>query len=144
MELHNLYGNANIIRTLKSRRLRWAGHVARIGWHGVLMFWWQWTFEFHNASELVKMIWTFETDGRRQNTMENTELDVRRERKRRYRPTSRILDEQDGEEGLIWRRCYGQRPLVAEDHCEMKQSHCRVKYSLIKKITAYIPETLSL
>ena len=31
MELHNLYGNADIIRTLKSRRLQWAGHVARMG-----------------------------------------------------------------------------------------------------------------
>ena len=30
MELHNLYGNADIIRTLKSRRLRWAGHLAWI------------------------------------------------------------------------------------------------------------------
>ena len=28
---HNLYVNAGIIRTLKSRRLRWAGHVARMG-----------------------------------------------------------------------------------------------------------------
>ena len=30
MKLHNLYGNADI-RTLKSRRLRWAGHVVRKG-----------------------------------------------------------------------------------------------------------------
>ena len=29
-KLHNHYGNADIIRTLKSRRLRWAGHVARM------------------------------------------------------------------------------------------------------------------
>jgi hypothetical protein len=26
-ELHNLYFSPNIIRTLKSRRMRWAGHV---------------------------------------------------------------------------------------------------------------------
>jgi hypothetical protein len=27
-ELHNLYSSPNIIRMIKSRRLRWAGHVA--------------------------------------------------------------------------------------------------------------------
>ncbi|KAJ4441696.1 hypothetical protein ANN_11554 [Periplaneta americana] len=30
-ELHALYSSPNIIRNLKSRRLRWAGHVAQIG-----------------------------------------------------------------------------------------------------------------
>jgi hypothetical protein len=30
-ELHALYSSPNIIRVIKSRRLRWAGHVARIG-----------------------------------------------------------------------------------------------------------------
>jgi hypothetical protein len=30
-ELHNLYSSPNIIRTIKSRRKRWAGHVARKG-----------------------------------------------------------------------------------------------------------------
>jgi hypothetical protein len=30
-ELYNLYSSPNIIRTLKSRRMRWAGHVARMG-----------------------------------------------------------------------------------------------------------------
>ena len=29
-ELHALYSSSNIIRSLKSRRLRWAGHVARM------------------------------------------------------------------------------------------------------------------
>jgi hypothetical protein len=29
-ELHNLYSSPNIIRMIKSRRMRWAGHVARI------------------------------------------------------------------------------------------------------------------
>ena len=29
-ELHALYYSPNIIRSLKSRRLRWAGHVARM------------------------------------------------------------------------------------------------------------------
>jgi hypothetical protein len=27
-ELHNLYSSPSIIRTIKSRRIRWAGHVA--------------------------------------------------------------------------------------------------------------------
>jgi hypothetical protein len=30
-ELHNLYGSPNIIRVIKSRRMRLAGHVARMG-----------------------------------------------------------------------------------------------------------------
>jgi hypothetical protein len=30
-ELHNLYSSPNVIRMIKSRRIRWAGHVARIG-----------------------------------------------------------------------------------------------------------------
>jgi uncharacterized membrane protein YhaH (DUF805 family) len=30
-ELHNLYALSNIIRVIKSRWTRWAGHVARIG-----------------------------------------------------------------------------------------------------------------
>jgi hypothetical protein len=30
-ELHNLYSSPNIIRMIKSRRVRWVGHVARMG-----------------------------------------------------------------------------------------------------------------
>jgi hypothetical protein len=30
-ELHNLYSSPNIIRMVKSRRMRWAGRVARMG-----------------------------------------------------------------------------------------------------------------
>jgi hypothetical protein len=30
-ELHNLYSTPDIIRQVKSRRIRWAGHVARMG-----------------------------------------------------------------------------------------------------------------
>ena len=29
-ELHALYSSPNIIRSIKSRRLRWAGHIARM------------------------------------------------------------------------------------------------------------------
>jgi hypothetical protein len=35
-ELHSLYSTPNIIRVIKSRRMGWAGHVARKGvWRGV-------------------------------------------------------------------------------------------------------------
>jgi hypothetical protein len=30
-ELHDLYSLPNIVRVVKSRRMRWAGHVARMG-----------------------------------------------------------------------------------------------------------------
>jgi hypothetical protein len=30
-ELHDLYSSPDIIRQIKSRRMRWAGHVARMG-----------------------------------------------------------------------------------------------------------------
>jgi hypothetical protein len=30
-ELHNLYSSPDIIRQIKSRRMRWARHVARMG-----------------------------------------------------------------------------------------------------------------
>jgi hypothetical protein len=30
-ELHNLFSSPVIIREIKSRRMRWAGHVARMG-----------------------------------------------------------------------------------------------------------------
>jgi hypothetical protein len=35
-ELHSLYSSPNIVRVIKSRRMRWAGHVALMGeWRGV-------------------------------------------------------------------------------------------------------------
>jgi hypothetical protein len=30
-ELHSLYSSPNIVRVIKSRRIRWAGHVAHMG-----------------------------------------------------------------------------------------------------------------
>jgi hypothetical protein len=30
-ELHSLYSSLNIVRVIKLRRMRWAGHVARMG-----------------------------------------------------------------------------------------------------------------
>jgi hypothetical protein len=34
-ELHNLYSSPSIIRMVKSRSMRWAGHVASIGRRGM-------------------------------------------------------------------------------------------------------------
>jgi hypothetical protein len=34
-ELHSLYSSPSIIRMIKSRRMRWAGHVARMGRRGM-------------------------------------------------------------------------------------------------------------
>jgi hypothetical protein len=36
-ELHNLYFSPSIIRTIKSRRTRWAGHVAKMGKKRILV-----------------------------------------------------------------------------------------------------------
>jgi hypothetical protein len=30
-ELHNLYSSPDVVRQIKSRRVKWAGHVARMG-----------------------------------------------------------------------------------------------------------------
>jgi hypothetical protein len=41
-ELHNLYSSPSIIRIIKSRRMRWAGHVALMGRRGMhIGFWWE-------------------------------------------------------------------------------------------------------
>jgi hypothetical protein len=37
-ELHNLYSSPDIIMQVKSRRMRWAGHVARMGEESVQGF----------------------------------------------------------------------------------------------------------
>jgi hypothetical protein len=40
-ELNDLYSSPNIVRAIKSRRMRWAGHVARIGERrGLSGVWW--------------------------------------------------------------------------------------------------------
>jgi hypothetical protein len=41
-ELHNLYSSPDIIRQVKSRRMRWAGHVACMGEERKrTRFWWE-------------------------------------------------------------------------------------------------------
>jgi hypothetical protein len=39
-ELYDLYSSPSIIRIIKSRRMRWAGHVARMGRSGTLIDYW--------------------------------------------------------------------------------------------------------
>jgi hypothetical protein len=41
-ELNDLYSSPNTVRVIKSRRMRWAGHVARMGERrGYTRFWWE-------------------------------------------------------------------------------------------------------
>jgi hypothetical protein len=40
-ELHNFYASPNIIRVTKSRKMRWAGHVAEIGEKRQTKFSWE-------------------------------------------------------------------------------------------------------
>jgi hypothetical protein len=41
-KLHNLNSSPSIIRMIKSRRMKWAGHVARMGRRGIdIGFWWE-------------------------------------------------------------------------------------------------------
>jgi hypothetical protein len=41
-ELHNLYFSPSIIRMIKSRKMRWAGHVARTGKSEMRIgYWWE-------------------------------------------------------------------------------------------------------
>jgi hypothetical protein len=43
-ELHNLYSSPSIrvFRTIKSRRMRWAGNIARMGRRGMYIgYWWE-------------------------------------------------------------------------------------------------------
>jgi hypothetical protein len=39
-ELHSLYSSPKIVRVIESRRMKWAGRVARmVEWRGVYRFW---------------------------------------------------------------------------------------------------------
>jgi hypothetical protein len=40
--VHDLHSSPNIVRVIKSRRMRWTGHVARTGWREACIgFWWR-------------------------------------------------------------------------------------------------------
>jgi hypothetical protein len=63
-ELHNLYSSPSIIRMIKSRRMRWASHVTRIGRRRMRVgYWWesqkegdQWEDEDIGGWRLLKWI----------------------------------------------------------------------------------------
>jgi hypothetical protein len=41
-ELHNLHSSPNVFRKMKSRNVRWVGHVARVGRREMhIRFWWE-------------------------------------------------------------------------------------------------------
>jgi hypothetical protein len=40
-ELRDLYSSPSIIRVIKLRRMRWEGHVARMGRRGTLIDYWR-------------------------------------------------------------------------------------------------------
>jgi hypothetical protein len=51
-ELNDLYSSPIIIRVFKSRRMRWAGHVARMGRREVhTRFWWGYLRERDNLED---------------------------------------------------------------------------------------------
>jgi hypothetical protein len=51
-ELHNLYSSPDIIRQVKSRQMRWAGHVARIGRReNYTRFWWEYPKERDHSED---------------------------------------------------------------------------------------------
>jgi hypothetical protein len=54
-ELHDLYSSPSIIRMIKSRKMRWAGHVARMGKSGMnIEYWWESQKErYHQEDEDV-------------------------------------------------------------------------------------------
>jgi hypothetical protein len=48
-EYCNLYSSPSIIRIIKSRRMRWAGHEARMGRRGTRIgYWWESQKERHH------------------------------------------------------------------------------------------------
>ena len=64
-ELNDLYCSPNIVRVIESRRMRWAGHVARMGrGEACTVFWWGNLRERDNLEDLsvdgiVILIWIF-------------------------------------------------------------------------------------
>jgi hypothetical protein len=65
-ELHNLYSSPSGIRMIKSRRIRWTGHVARMGRRGMHIGYWL-------ESEMRKDHW----EDQRRRWGDNIKMDLR-------------------------------------------------------------------
>jgi hypothetical protein len=72
-KLHNeefcdLYSSPSIIRIIKSRMMRWAGHIARIGSRGMhISYWWgsqreRDQYQDQNVSGWILLRWILERD----------------------------------------------------------------------------------
>jgi hypothetical protein len=64
-ELHNLYSSPSVMRMIKSRGMRWAGHVARMGRGMHTGFWWEIQKEENHSEDLdvggrIILKWIFE------------------------------------------------------------------------------------
>jgi hypothetical protein len=68
-ELHDLYSSPNIVRVIKSRRMMWAGHVARMGRGKVLTGFWlggpkaRDPWEDVSVGEMITLKWTLKGIG---------------------------------------------------------------------------------
>jgi hypothetical protein len=59
-----LYFSPNIVRMIKSRRMRWAGHVARMGGEASIGFWWgnlreRYNLEYPAVDGRIILRWIF-------------------------------------------------------------------------------------
>jgi hypothetical protein len=67
-ERHNLYSSPSIIRMIKSRSIRWAGHVARIGRGIHIGYWWENHYERDHCKDQdvggwIILKWNLDTMG---------------------------------------------------------------------------------
>jgi hypothetical protein len=53
-ELHDLYSSPSIIRIITLRRMRWAGHVGRMGRRGTRIYYW-WESQREGTTRKTKM-----------------------------------------------------------------------------------------
>jgi hypothetical protein len=58
-EIHNFYSSQSIIRMINSRRMRWAGHVARMEISGMHTgYWWESQMERGHCEDQGVDVWT--------------------------------------------------------------------------------------